>query len=326
MGKWNRLLAFTLTAGSLFAGCAAEGASEEDAELNRIRQEAVASMNGLISVNGLRSVNGLISVNGLTTTNGLRSVNGLISVNGLRSVNGLLSVNGLSVDCTGKTAGVTCTGEPDGLLDNATGMMSSDAGIMTAKYLLRCALPAGDSIRIKDYTGGLVSLSGEMGLAPTWKTGQCDSTCQEKISACLMAFTNGDGAHVDIEMAAPFTIGASHTYPYQEAVFYGNIFSATPKAYYCVGKDFAKAGLLSVKDLEVRACKGYNDATGSCPYVRTGVCGFDLFSLGALLTGSSKANFPLLGDTATATGGKDNALLLPKTWSYPITTFRKVVQ
>jgi len=74
-----------------------------------------------------------------------------------------------------------------------------------------------------------------------------------------MAFTNGDGAHVDIEMAAPFTIGASHSYPYQEAVFYGNIFSATPKAYYCVGKDFAKAeGLtkLGVENVGAIATRG----------------------------------------------------------------------
>jgi len=234
-------------------------------------------------------------------------------------------VNGLSVDCTGKTAGVSCTGEPNGMLSNSIGLMSSDARIMTAKYLMRCALPSGDSIRIKDYTGGLVTLSGELGLAPSWKTGSCDSVCQQKISACLMAYTNGDGNHVGIEMAAPFTLGSSHTYPYQEAVFYGNLFQNNPKAYYCVGKDYVKSGLLSVNDLEVRACKGYNDQNGSCPYVRTGACGGLLtLDLGAILSGTGKAGFPFLGDTATS--ATDTTPLLPKTWSYPITTFRPVLQ
>jgi len=275
--------------------------SEEDVELNRIRQEAVASINGLISVNGLTSVNGLISVNGLT------------------------SVNGLSVDCTGGTAGVTCTGEPDGLLSDGRGLMSTDSGIMVAKYLVRCALPKTDSIRIKDYTGGVVSLYGELGLTPTWKTGKCDSVCQEKISACLMAFTNGDGAHVDVELAASYTLGSSHTYPYQEAVFYGNIFQSNPKAYYCVGRDFVSSGLIAVNDLEVRACKGYNDQTGSCPYIRSGACGGLLtLDLSALLSGTGKASFPFLSDTASS--ATDNIGLLPKTWSYPITTFRKVKQ
>jgi hypothetical protein len=300
---------------------------EEDLELNRIRQEAVASINGLISVNGLTSVNGLISVNGLTSVNGLRSVNGLVSVNGLRSVNGLLSVNGLSVDCTGKTAGVSCTGEPDGLLDNATGLMSSDAGIATAKYLMRCALPKGDSIRIKDYTGGLVSLSGELGLATAWKDGQCDETCQQKISACLMAFTNGDGAHVEVELAASYTLGTGHTYPYQEAAFYGNLFSPTPKAFYCVGKDYALNGV-SIKNLETRACTGYNAQTGgSCPYVRAGYCNnaVSLNLADNTLTGDSKCNFGF--GTQTATSCKDTSTsLLAKSWAYPITTFRKVQQ
>lgn len=325
--KFLNGLALTLGFASATLGCAdAAVGSEDDPELNAIRQEAVASINGLLSVNGLTSVNGLISVNGLTSVNGLRTVNGLISVNGLTSVNGLISVNGLSVDCTGKTAGVSCTGEPDGLLNSTNGLMHSDAGIMTAKYLMRCALPKTDSLRIKDYTGGLVVLSGELGLAPTWKSGTCDSTCQEKISACLMAFTNGDGAHVDIELAAGYTLGTSHTYPYQEGSFYGNLFQNNPKAYYCIGKDYAISGV-SMKMLETRACTGYNAQSGSCPYIKAGYCenAVSLNIADDTILGDSKCSYGLLSDTATKC--KDNTGgLLPKTWSYPVTTFRKVQQ
>jgi Ca2+-binding RTX toxin-like protein len=86
-----------------------------------------------------------------------------------------------------------------------------------------------------------------------------------------MAFTNGDGAHVDIELAAPYTLGTSHTYRYQEASFYGNVFLDKPAAFYCVGKDYAKSGS-SIRLLETRSCLGYNEKDGTCPYVRAGYC------------------------------------------------------
>jgi len=235
------------------------------------------------------------------------------------------------VDCTGKTAGVTCTGEPDGLLDNSTGMMSSDDGIITASYLIRCALPKTDSLRIKDYTGGLVTLTGEMGLTPEWKDGQCDSNCQEKISACLMAFTNGDGVHVDVELANDGVLGTSHTYPYQEASFYGNLFLEPPLAYYCVGKDYAQSGI-TITLLEERSCTGYNEKNGTCPYKRVGYCGtaFSLSLSDATLTSDNKCSYGFLSDTAKtckdSSGGLLSLLSTGKTWNNPITTFRKVKQ
>jgi len=186
-------------------------------------------------------------------------------------------------------------------------------------------LPAGSSLRVKDYTGGVVTLSGEMGLAPTWKDSKCDTACQEKISACLMAFTNGDGAHVDVELAAPFTLGASHTYKYQESAFYGNLFQQNPKAFYCVGKDYAISGLF-ITNLETRACKGYNAQNGTCPYVRAGYCGgaFSINFLDTILN-DNRCDFGFLSDTAT--GCKEPlAGLLSPSWKYPITTFRKVQQ
>lgn len=321
-----------LAAGCLLAACATDsgGGEEDDPELNAVRQEAVSTINGLPTINGLRTLNGLMTLNGLTTVNGLRTMNGMRTMNGLRTMNGMRTMNGLTVDCTGLTAGKTCSGEPDGLLDDRTGLMSSDSGIATAKYLIRCALPANDSLRIKDYTGGLVSLTGEMGLAPEWKDGQCDTTCQEKISACLMAFTNGDGVHVDIEMAAPFTIGTSHTYKYQEASFFGNVFIDKPQAFFCVGKDYAQNGP-SIKLLEERACTGYNEKNGSCPYVRAGYCesaiSFDRDD--DTVTGDNKCSYSFGSETAKSCkdGTNTGSGLNPgKTWNYPITTFRKVKQ
>jgi hypothetical protein len=324
----------TLLAASLsfFGACAAETIGEDDPELNATRQAAVAAMNGMRTINGLRTKNGLVAINGLSTKNGLKTINGMRTLNGLRTFNGMRALNGLDIDCSGKTAGVDCTGEPDGLLSDATGMMASDDGINTAKYLVRCALPQNDSIRIKDYTGGLVKLDGELGLAPQWKDGQCDTTCQERVSACLMALTNGDGISVEVELAAPFVLGTSHSFKYQEASFYGNLFLDEPKAYYCVGKDYAQNGL-HIKLLEERSCTGYNEKDGSCPYQRIGFCNnaISLSLSDNTLTGDRKCSFS--GHTAKSckdsSGGLFGGLSLlssGKSWSNPITTFRRTKQ
>lgn len=294
-------------------------------------QAFIHTTNGMRAINGLRSRNGLMSLNGLTTENGITTVNGIRMVNGLRTRNGKRAFNGLSIDCTGAKLGETCSGDPDGLLDAATGLMSSPEGVETASYVIRCALPARDSIRIVNYDGDLVTLGGELGLAPQWKDSQCDLTCQERVSACLMALTNGDGNHIELELSAPFTLGLGHSpdFPFQEAAFFGNIFVDPPQAFYCVGKDYASSGL-QIRLLETRACEGYNERDGSCPYVWAGYCGsaYSLNPFDRTIFSDNRCRFEgarsssRSGDTAASCvgGSSFNA----KTWSNPITTFRDV--
>lgn len=267
----------------------------------------------------------------LTADNGLVvDSTGVQTLNGLTTVRGQPELGGRAVDCSERDE-AACTGEPDGLLSAATGLMSSDEGIATATYLVRCALPAAQEIRIRDYTGALVSMSGESGLAPEWKDGQCGADCQERVSACLMALTNGDGVHVSVEMAAPFVLGADHAYPFQEAAFYGNVFAAEATASYCVGRDYVKGGV-QAKSLETRACAGYNEEQGgSCPYVKVGYCN-EVFSRAAYDTriggkGDEKCTF--VGDVAVSCkDSRANPLYAVnvdgKVWQNPITTFRKV--
>jgi len=258
---------------------------------------------------------GLIAANRLTSKNGLKLVAGQPTMNGLVTRQGLRAVKGLDVDCNNKTAGVDCSGKPDGLLSAATGMMSNDNSIATAGYMLRCALPQGDAIRVEDYKGGLVTLRGELGLAPQWKTGQCDGDCQERISACLMAFTNGDAEHIDIELAAPFTLGTDHSFTFQEAAFYGNIFADKPSAFYCIGRDYYRQDDDGIALYETRSCEGYNEvAGGDCPYVLAGFCD-DV----AHPTYPQEHKCTFSGDAAASCTGSDN-----KVWKNPITTFRAV--
>jgi len=172
----------------------------------------------------LSSQNGLSLVNGLSLTNGL-SGNGL-SGNGL-SGNGL-SGNGLLMNPL-KT-GVLTTGS----------MMNTDVGRTTMSYIVKCALPSGHSISPKDQYGTTYTWQGLIGTAPEWETGTCGTTCQERMSACLLAHVNTSGVHIPIWLDSEGAIGwgQSTSYPFQEGSFFGNIFVNPPKGYFCSGKDF----------------------------------------------------------------------------------------
>ena len=172
----------------------------------------------------LASQNGLSLINGLSLTNGL-SGNGL-SGNGL-SGNGL-SGNGLLMNPL-KT-GVLTTGT----------MMNSTDGRTTMSYIVKCALPSGHSISPKDQYGTTYTYSGLIGVAPEWETGTCGTTCQERMSACLLAHVNTSGVHIPIWLDSEGAIGwgQSTSYPFQEGSFFGNIFVNPPKGYFCSGKDF----------------------------------------------------------------------------------------
>ncbi|MFM2417091.1 MAG: hypothetical protein RL385_1814 [Pseudomonadota bacterium] len=299
-----------------------EAQSSADEALVQARQDYVDSINGLKTINGLKSINGLKTINGLSTTNGLATINGLKTMNGLATKNGLKTINGLSVDCAGRTLGTTCTGSPDGLFSASTGLLSNDDAIVTAKYLVRCALPAGASLRVKDYTGALVTLSGEIGVAAEWKEAACSTACEEKVTACLMALTNGKGEHVPLELSAPFTplgTATSGRFPYQEAAFYGNVFVDPPQAFYCIGDDYALVSSKSIEHLAVRACDGYNDKFGLCPYKQTGLCNSAASSTyeGVYMDYMCYDTGDTLRKCRDVDGGA-------RKWLYPITTHRDV--
>jgi hypothetical protein len=210
-------------------------------------------------------------------------VNGLAVVNGL-TVSGasyyakdgaLVDPNAsLSVSCsTEQIPGKDCWGYAQGMLNPQTGMLSSDGGIATAKYMIRCALPASRSLGLVDYTGNVIRLSGEIGFAPEWENGSCDTTCQEKVSACLMALTNASGQHVNLELSAPFVVGTGHSSSrcMNEAMFYGNLFTSPPNGFYALGTD--ADGVISNGggswDVGKIRCDGWG--TGQCPYTNSGV-------------------------------------------------------
>ncbi len=161
--------------------------------------------------------------------NGLADVNGLRSLNGLRGSNGLRARNGLSLD-----------GGLSGGLDPDSIMMSTEVGRTLASYVVKCALPADRTLQKSDSKGTRYIFPGMVGVAPEWERGACGQTCQEWMTACILALVNTTGTHVPVWMMAEHPavgFGQSPAYPQQEGSFFGNIFSSNPTAYYCEGRD-----------------------------------------------------------------------------------------
>ena len=200
----------------------------------------------------------------LATTNGLSMINGLSMTNGL-SGNGLsgngLSGNGLSGN------GLLMNPLKTGILSTGT-MMNSTDGRATMGYIVRCALATGKTITAKDSNNVSYSFPGAIGTAPEWETGTCGTTCQERMSACLLAHVNTSGVHIPIWLDSEGAIGwgQNTSYPYQEGSFFGNIFVNPPKGYFCGGRDFDSGTVPG------RLGAGQSNAPYSDPFGTPGPC------------------------------------------------------
>ena len=144
---------------------------------------------------------------------------------GLGTVNGLNSTNGLA---------------------SGSGLMTTSLGRAQVQYIVRCALPAGHSIVKQDQYGTNYTYTGLFGMGAGWESGACDQTCQEYVSACVMAHVNTAGLHVPIYVDAPAASvgwGQDPDFPNQEATFFGNVFNlnahgssgSTAPQFYCTG-------------------------------------------------------------------------------------------
>lgn len=107
-------------------------------------------------------------------------------------------------------------------------------------YVVGCALPAGNQLNVT-VSGVAYSFPGELGLASSWgqSNGTCDTSCQESVSACLIARLDYLGQYVAISLrgtSAALTASASEmaAYPVVEGAYYGNVFLSTPTLYACM--------------------------------------------------------------------------------------------
>jgi hypothetical protein len=229
-------------------GCAiSEQNAEQPSDLDQSESELNAS-NGM-AFNGL-SWNGL-AFNGL-------AFNGL-SWNGL-AFNGL-AFNGLAFN------GMTFNGMTfNGMTYNGMTYNGLDHPVVNSltSYLVQCALPAGDSVSYtiddRNYT-----FSGQIGLAPEWKTGSCGPDCQRWMTACLLSRLNKLGEHVEISIRGdhPALAVVPHEqrdFRTREATYYGNLFEGPDRIYACYSP-----GSPSIS----RVC---GDSLSDCPMQVVGAC------------------------------------------------------
>lgn len=124
------------------------------------------------------------------------------------------------------------------------------------KYLVRCAVPAGQS---RTYVNGSTTYvwPGGLGLAPAWSSGS-PATVEEQqtVSACLGALVNKYGRSVLVSILGtnaqgqriPTTAEELSSYTQREGCFFGNLFNGEGLF---VGND---QGLLSPSQSSLRAC------------------------------------------------------------------------
>ena len=126
--------------------------------------------------------------------------------------------------------------------------LTDPAARAVLKYIVGCALPAGQSIDLV-IGGTSYHYDGQLGLAPSWGVDQgssgddgenrsaCDSKCIEAVSSCVLARVNYLGQMVPISVrgagltAAPSEASA---YPNMDGTYYGNIFTSPQIRYACL--------------------------------------------------------------------------------------------
>jgi hypothetical protein len=200
----------------------------------------------------------------LDSLNGL-SANGL-SANGL-SANGL-SANGLSANGLSASAFSVWFAQDPTLAD------------MVMRYVVRCAVPSGETRTYTDITGQSYTWSGGLGLAPSFAEGAAPSRAEQQvITACLMAHVNRYGLSISISVLGKdargrnisFTNSELSTYAVREACFFGNLFTQEGLFF---GVD---RPVTNEAQYLTRACAGMEDASGnpttSCaPLTYVGAC------------------------------------------------------
>jgi hypothetical protein len=146
-------------------------------------------------------------------------------------------INGLSEPTVSGVKTGYALDSPEGL--GAEGWLAEGdpEGEKVIAYLVECALEEGDDITVTGAAGTYV-FAGGVGLAPEWKTGPCNDTCQQWVSACLLARTNESGADVMIFVQgahASLGWGTDPEYPNYEGTFFGNVFVDPTAMYACRG-------------------------------------------------------------------------------------------
>jgi len=197
-----------------------------------------------------------------------------LTPNGL-AMNGL-AFNGLAFN------GLTNLGLATASFENWFNSNPASVSHMVMQYLVRCAVPSGQSRTwTHPSTGVTYTWTGGLGLTPAWAGGTPATETEEQIiTACLGAHVNKYGVSMQISLVGrdaqgtliPTTSSETSSYSQKEATFYGNVFR-NEGLYVC------KDPLLKLNGSQstLRACALESQASGTSvgcpPIVITGTCG-----------------------------------------------------
>ncbi len=126
----------------------------------------------------------------------------------------------------------------DSVALEATELLSSVLGRSMVGYLVKCALPEGQSVTT-NFLGITHVFPGRVGVAPEWASGPLSASSRRWLTACVLAHVNGTGASVNILLrgnhpALSQPVGSEGTsYTLREGAFYGDMFKLVPESYAC---------------------------------------------------------------------------------------------
>ncbi|MFO0757860.1 MAG: hypothetical protein U0359_15295 [Byssovorax sp.] len=110
------------------------------------------------------------------------------------------------------------------------------------RYTVGCALSSNQSFDFSwtdaDSVVHMESYPGLLGLAPYWATQALDLPGQQWVSSCLASRVNAEGVSVMLSSRGAHTALATttaerSTYQTREGVFFGNLFTTSPRVYAC---------------------------------------------------------------------------------------------
>src|SRR5262249_16974215 len=107
---------------------------------------------------------------------------------------------------------------------------NSGMGLKILKYMGQCALPAGQTFKIRYYDGVTYTFTGVAGLGPSWtNSSSMNTTDSRRVSACMQARINGAGNTVNLllqgtQNSSLWSLAQSewNSYPYRESFFWTN--------------------------------------------------------------------------------------------------------
>jgi hypothetical protein len=152
-----------------------------------------------------------------------------------------LSMNRLKASSLGVVTLSTAPLSTDGVALASTSLLSSKDGRDVLKYLIRCALPAGQAVG-GAWNGKVYSFSGLVGVAASWLNQPLSLTGRRWMTACLLAHVNAYGEEVPISLrgnhpALTTTAQESAMFTVEEMSFYGDLFTQGDQAMFaCAGK------------------------------------------------------------------------------------------